>query len=174
MRNHFAIFLFAMAVTLVTAFGACMQKTDEQFLNSIKQDCQQADSSLVALRSLQAKFASLKQLIEAAPEDVKKSAGQRMTDLQMAADEYAQKVSVNLEPYQQEINKGKQLADDYASGKVTLDAAKTQYTLLTAEYRGITEMATEFKTTFEQFDTEFRTLAKDALSKAAPAPVKKQ
>ncbi|HNL37865.1 MAG TPA: hypothetical protein PKL15_04650 [Saprospiraceae bacterium] len=156
-------------------FGACKAPVDQQFLDTVQQNSQQADSALAAVSQLQTRLAGLSNVIQAAPEEVRNAAPQRIEELQLSAREYADKVAANLEPYQQQIAKGRELAQQYAVGKISLEEAKKQYATIQAEYQLLEEMKTEFSKTLEQYETEFKAIAQPALSKggAAPDPEKK-
>lgn len=159
---------FAIVLALAFAMGlsSCKPAVDRQFVDSVQQDAQQADSAMASLATLQSRMKSLSDLIKAAPEDVRKAAPQRLDELAMAAEEYGQKIAVNLEPFQQEIGKGKQLSEDYAVGKISLEDARKQFEQIKAQNQLVAEMKAEFETAYEQFDREFKAIAKEALTKS--------
>lgn len=128
---------------------------------------------MAALADLQTRMSALASLIKAAPEDVRKAAPQRLDELAMAAEEYGQKIAVNFESFQQEIAKGKRLSEDYAVGKISLEDARKQYEQMQAQYQIIDELQTEFQDTYDQFDREFKAIAKDALAKTGTVSDKK-
>lgn len=163
----FNYFTTVFGIVLIT-LGACKAPVDQQFLDSIQKSSQQADSSVAALAQLQTRLAGLSNVIDAAPEDVRKAAPQRIEELKLSAREYADKVTANLEPYQQQIAKGRELAQQYAVGKITLEEAKKQYATIEAEYQLLEEMKTEFSKTLEQYEAEFKAIAQPVLSNGAP------
>lgn len=158
-------FICLTALAIATGFSSCKPAVDRQFVDTIQQSTQQADSSMAALADLQTRMSALASLIKAAPEDVRKAAPQRLDELAMAAEEYGQKIAVNLEPFQQEIANGKKVSEDYAVGKITLEDARKQFEQTKAQMQVINELQTEFQATYEQFDREFKAIAKDALAK---------